>query len=185
MREQPGAADIGKEAKTDFRHRKLGPLGHHAMRTMRRQTDAAAHHNAIHERDIRLWKAGDAGVEDVLLAPENLAEIAVGARTVVERTDVAAGTEAAVTGSFQEDQNDIGIRLELIERLLDAAKHFERDRIDRLRPVEADDTGASLPPNDQVLTGIRSHLSRHHPPHWFLPSPLAGEGDVERKRDVG
>ena len=43
---------------------------------MRRQPDAAAHHDAVHERHVRLGEFGDAGVEDVFLAPEHLAEIA-------------------------------------------------------------------------------------------------------------
>ena len=44
---------------------------------VRRQPDAAAHHDAVHEGDIGLWEFLDAGVEDVFLAPQDLAEIAL------------------------------------------------------------------------------------------------------------
>ena len=77
MRQQPGAADIGKEAEADFGHRQLGLVGDDAMAGVRRQPDAAAHHDAVHEGDIGLWEFLDAGVEDVFLAPQDLAEIAL------------------------------------------------------------------------------------------------------------
>src|SRR5207245_5644718 len=94
--------------------------------TSGRRPYAAAHHDAIHEGDIRLREFGDARVENVLLAPQDFAEIAFHLRAFIQRPDVAAGAEAAIARAFQQDQADRGVRLEFVERLVDVAKHLQR-----------------------------------------------------------
>src|SRR5437763_4501773 len=124
MRQQPGAADIRKKAEADFGHREPGLLRDHAMARVRRQSDAAAHHDAVHEGDVRLWEFLDAGVEDVFLAPQDLAEIALDLGAFPERADVAAGTETALARAFQQDHGYGWICLESVEHLVDIAKHL-------------------------------------------------------------
>src|SRR5262249_53590419 len=137
-----------------------GPVGDDAVAGMRRQPDAAAHHDAVHEGYIRFWKFGDAGVENVLLSPQDFSEIAADLRTLIERADIAAGAQAALAGAFQQDQADRGIGLEAIQRLIDVPEHLQRHGIDGLRPVEPDDPGAAFAPRNQVglsHSGWRSH----------------------------
>src|ERR1700675_4727958 len=133
------------------------------MAAVRGQPDAAAHHDAVHEGDIGFWEFGDAGVENVLLAPQDLAEIAVDLGAFIERPDIAAGAKSALAGALQQDQADRRVRFERIERLVDVAKHFQRHGIDRLRPVQPDDARRALAPRDQVglLARDRGNLRRH------------------------
>ena len=132
------------------------------MAAVRGQSDAAAHHDAVHEGHIGFCEFGDAGVEDVLLAPQDFSEIALDLRTLVQRADIAAGAQAAFAGAFQQDHRHRGIRLERIERLVDVAKHLQRHRIDRLRTVEPDHAGGTLAPCDQVGFGARDSSGRRH-----------------------
>src|SRR6478672_6630943 len=124
VRQQPVAAYIGEEAEPHFRHRKFCPLRYHAVAAVRGQPDAAPHHDAVHERDIRFWKFGDAGIEDVFLAPQYLAEVALDLRAFPERADIAARTEPAFAGAFEQDHRHRRISLECIQRLVDVAEHL-------------------------------------------------------------
>lgn len=156
-RQQPSAANIREEAEPDLRHCELGAIGDHAMARMRGQADATAHHDAVHESNIGLRKRLDPGVEDVFLAPQGLAEAAVDLRAFPERTDIAAGAEPALAGTFQQDHGDARIGLEAIERLRDFAKHLQRHGIDGLRTIEPDDPGRALDTGDQIALFHRTH----------------------------
>ena len=46
------AADIREEADADLRHGELRVLGHHAVRAVKGDADAAAHDDAVDQRDI-------------------------------------------------------------------------------------------------------------------------------------
>ena len=52
--QKPGRADVGKKADVHFRHRKQKLVACHAMRTMNRDADAPAHHDAVKQCDVRL-----------------------------------------------------------------------------------------------------------------------------------
>ena len=112
--------------------------------------------------DIGLREFLDPGVEDVFVAPQDLAEIALHLGAFPERADVAAGAEAALAGAFQQDHGNSGIGLECIERLVDVAKHLQRHGIDRLRPVQSDDAAGALAPRDQVAFDERGSGGRRH-----------------------
>jgi hypothetical protein len=133
---------------------------------MRRQPDAAAHHDAVHEGYVGLGELRDAGVENVLLAPQHLAEIAPRLGALIERADIAAGAQAALARPLQHDHGDGRVGLEPVERLLDVAKHLQRHRIDRLRPVQPDDAGRTFPPGNQV--GFGSGRVHHRAPSISL-----------------
>ena len=70
MGEQPGAADVGREADARLGHRELRALGDDADRRVAREADAAAHRDAVGEGDDRLRVLGDARVQRVLVAEE-------------------------------------------------------------------------------------------------------------------
>ena len=153
VRQQKSAADIRKEAEPDFGHSELCLFRHHTVAAVRRQADAATHHDAVHEGDIGFWELLDAGVEDVFLPPQDFSEIALDLRALPKRADVAAGAQPALARAFEQDHRDLGIGIECIQRLDDVAKHLQRHGIDRLRPVEADDAGGALALRDQVGLG--------------------------------
>src|SRR5580704_8489364 len=145
------------------------------MAGMRGKADAAAHHDAIHERDIGLWKRGDPGVEDVLLTPEYLAEIAAGPRALIEAPDIAARAQSARASAFQQDQRHFWVGLERVERRHDAASHLQRQRVQRFRPVETDHAGRALAPHDQIGLGTRNSRGggRHRAPSISLRETIS------------
>ena len=105
-REQLGGADVGNEPDRHLRHAQLRPLGDDAVGAVRRDTDAAAQHDAVHDRDVRLRVARDARVEDVLVAPE-VARRSVPSPPVtssVDRDDVAASAEPTLPGTGDRDR---------------------------------------------------------------------------------
>ena len=52
-RQHIGRADIGKEADADLGHGEQGALAGDAMRSMGAEADAAAHDDAVDQRDDR------------------------------------------------------------------------------------------------------------------------------------
>ena len=152
-RQQPGAADVGKETDTDFRHPHLGLVVDDTMAAVRRKPGAAAHHQPVHICNIGLREACDAVVENVFLAPEHRAEIALLARAVVKSANVTTGAQPALTRAFQHDQRDGRIGLKRIQRAVHVAGHFQRQRIDRLRTIETDHTGRALTTGDEIAFG--------------------------------
>src|SRR5258705_1365641 len=132
------------------------------MAGVRRQPDAAAHHDAVHKGHIGFWKFLDPGVEDVFLAPQDLAEIALDLRAFPERADVAAGAETALARALQQDYNYRRIGLECIERLVDIAKHLQRHGVDGFRPVEPDHANGAFAPRDQIALFRHSCGGRRH-----------------------
>ena len=98
-RQKPGGADIGKKADADLRHGELEAVAGDAMRAVHRHADAAAHHDAVDQRDVGLAVILDRGVERIFVAPElQRLVVLAGAAEIVERADVAAGRERALAG---------------------------------------------------------------------------------------
>src|SRR5579863_9855649 len=103
------------------------------------KADAAAHDDAVDERDIGLRIALDAAVEDVFLAPEGeLGGVIAGPALFVEKADVAARAKGAPARAGHDHADDAIIFLELIERRGDRANHPEVERVQRLWPIERD-----------------------------------------------
>ena len=95
-RQQIARADIGKEPDADLGHGEGEAFPSDQMRAMRRNADAAAHDNAVDQRDIGLGIALDAAVEQIFLAPEGqLRGMIARPALIVEKADVAAGAEGA------------------------------------------------------------------------------------------
>lgn len=95
--QQPGAADVGDEADAGLGHGDPRPLGDDPDGAVRGDSDAAAHHDPVHEGDVGLGIAGDTGVEVVLVAPERRRGAAVPvAGVVVDGADVAARAQPAL-----------------------------------------------------------------------------------------
>ncbi len=59
-----------EKADADLRHGEDRILGHHAVRAVDGDADAAAHADAVDQRDVGLFEALDLGVEAVLVGEE-------------------------------------------------------------------------------------------------------------------
>ena len=101
------------------------------------EADAAAHGDAVHHRHERLFVAGDAGVQPVLVAPEGLGEAGArrcrrGARRSPPahrpRSPSPVSSTAAMPGSAANWSRAASI----------APDHAVGQGVQRLRPVEAD-----------------------------------------------
>ena len=63
-------ADVRHEADTDLRHGQTSSVGDDARVAVRGDTDAATHHDSVHDRDVGLGIGRDVEVEAVLVRPE-------------------------------------------------------------------------------------------------------------------
>ena len=116
------------------------------MRAVDRNADAAAHDDAVDERHIGLAIAFDAGVERVFLA--KIAErflVASGAPEIVECAQIPAHGEGASIVRGDEHARDVGIGLPFRELPRQRAHHRERHRVERLGPIERDETRCAAP----------------------------------------
>ena len=103
-RQQPRGADVRKKPDADFRHGELEFFSRDPVRSVDGNPDAAAHDDAVDQRDIGLGIMLDEGVERVFVAPERQRlGLPPGTAEVVERADVAAGRERPLAGAADDD----------------------------------------------------------------------------------
>ncbi len=133
------AADIGDEADAAFGHRDHRPVGDDPVAAMGGDTDAAAHHDPVHQGDPRHRQFGDLAVEPVLLRPEapSIGEIAALAGPV-EIRDVAAGAERLFALGVDHDGIDGVAAGPVVDRRLDGQSHVMGQRVQGLRPRQGD-----------------------------------------------
>ncbi len=152
--EEVGAADVRDEADAGLGHGDPRPLGDDPDAAVRGDADAAAHDDAVHDGDVGLGVAGDAGVEVVLVAPERGRGGAVPvAGVVVDAADVAARAQAALPRTGDDDGLDGRVPLPVGQGLVDAAHHGVGEGVEGLGTVE-DDVGG---------TARRTELDVGHP----------------------
>ena len=150
-RQEPGGADIRKKADADFRHGKRETIAGNTMRAMHRHADAAAHRNAVDQRDVGLAVILDRGIERIFVAPE-LQRFIVAARLaeIVKRANVAAGGKGTLACGGDHHPRDRGVVGPAIELRAQRQHHGVRDGIERLRPIERDDAGGAAPLEQNV-----------------------------------
>ena len=140
-REKPAHPDVREQADARFGHRHLRRVGHDAQATgmpgRLRNAHAAPHHDAVHQRDVRLRIGKDRMVQRVFLDEARVDRVAVAALPcIVEEAHVAARAERARVRAVHDDRDDVGIVAPCIERLLHQPDHPDRQRVQRLRPVQ-------------------------------------------------
>ena len=64
------SADVGKQADASFRHGEGGALGDDPVRTVHRNADAAAHHDAVDQGDVGLREMVDRRIQAVFIPVE-------------------------------------------------------------------------------------------------------------------
>jgi hypothetical protein len=149
---EPGSADIREKADADFRHGELEAVAGNPVRAMHRHPDAAAHHQSVDQRDIGLAKILDRNIERIFVAPE-LQRLAVppGLAEIVERANVAAGREGALAGSLDHHAGNRRIVSPAIELGAQRKHHGVGDGVERLRPVERDETGRAATFEENIV----------------------------------
>ena len=97
-RQEPAAADIGKQADPGLRHGIGGALGRHSISRRGRQTHAATHGHAVHDHQNGLGVFENQVIESILNEEEFPRRRAVPRPALGEHPDVAARTEPAFSG---------------------------------------------------------------------------------------
>src|SRR5215831_19186758 len=116
------------------------------MRAVYRHANSATHCNAVDERDVWLSVILNGGVERIFVTPE-LQRLRVAARLaeIIERANVAAGREGAVTCAGNDDPCDRCVLCPAVKLGAQGKHHGMRDGIKCFRPVERDDARGSAP----------------------------------------
>jgi hypothetical protein len=159
--QQKRHANVGEEADADFRHCYRRAIGGDTVGGMGREAHATAHRQSVDQSDDWFRIARDQYVEAVFRRPEFFRKVVTGLRRVVERTDVAAGGESAVPCAVDKHRADRGIVRPFPHERRHGRCHVERDRVQRLRPIERD------PPQRTQLTdnnvAVMNQLLAHRP----------------------
>ena len=116
------------------------------MRAVHRNADAAAHDDAVDQRDVGLAIVLDAGVERIFVAPERQRLVVLaGLAEIVERADIAAGRERPAARRRDDDARDRRIVCPVLQLRRQRPHHAVRHGVERLRPVERDEAGRAAP----------------------------------------
>ena len=149
------AADVGKEADADLGHRKHGVFGQHPVRAMEGNADAAAHHDAVDQRDIGLRVGVDVGVEAIFVGEEIDGRRAAPAG-LVDGEDIAAGGKGT---SLALDHDDCDGRFVAprLKRLCERLDHAVGDGVERGRPGQRDDPCQTDPLEPNLVAATKIH----------------------------
>ena len=104
-------ADIGKQADPGLRHRQQRLLGRDPVGAVDRNPGAAAHRDAVDDREIRFRIAMDAADQLVFFPEEHRGQVTVAGNAapgLVDRADVAAGAERPLAGAAHQHGADAG-----------------------------------------------------------------------------
>ena len=175
-RQEPGRADIGKKADADLGHREQVAVAGDAMRAVHREADAAAHHDAVDQRDIGFGIALDEGVERVLLAPERQHLVVAGRRARDRKARgcrrpprTRARRRRKARSASPPDRPPIALSC-----ARERPHHTERHGIERLRPVQGDEARGAAPLEQDFRVGRSSRQSYRGPQPVATPD-LANE----------
>ena len=160
-RQHMSRAHIGEETDDRLGHGEQIAVAGHAIGAMHRDSDAAAHADAVDQRHEWLRERRDAQVEAILVAPEvELRGVVAGSSEIMHQPDVAAGTEGPVARAVDDDAFDRRVSLEPVQRLGHGRDHRGCQSIERTRPVESDEPGR---PASLALNLALRHVRRHRP----------------------
>src|SRR6185437_13545110 len=118
---------------------------------------AAAHHNAVDQGNVGLRKMLDRGVEDVFVTIEIERIRRSYLARFVESANIAPRAERTLARTANDNRFDICIDRPSIELRLHFQAHRVRERIERLRPIERDETDCAAPFEEDFVP-ITHHL---------------------------
>jgi len=115
-----------------------------------RDPDTAAHHQAVHHRQIRLRVAGYAGVEQVLVPQELEGGAAPGPGVGVDRADIPARAQSPLARAGERDPADVVVVGPARELGVDTPDHLVVQGVERLRPVQRDPADSVRDPEQHI-----------------------------------
>lgn len=130
-------------------HGKQRALRRDTVSAVHRHTDAASHHNAIPDGDLRLRATCNRGIERILLAEEGVGQRRLGACTagrawtgsLPHRLDVATRAERLATRALHHDDAHVRIRHSGRKVLREVADHWQRQSVECLGPSQGEQQG--------------------------------------------
>ena len=150
-RQKPGRADVGEKADADLRHREDETLAGDRMRGVHRETDAPAHHDAVHQGDDRFRIGLDPPIELIFLTPKGQLGVMIArAAELVEAPDVSAGAKGPLARAEKDDPVDGAVPLPFVERGRNQPDHGQGQGVQRLGAVEHNDAGAAAALNERL-----------------------------------
>lgn len=130
------SANIGKQADAGFRHGEHSALVRYPMAAMHRHADAAAHHNAMDQCDIRLWKMPYRCVQDVFITIKRQRIRRTGLPRFIKRANITACTKGPLACTTDNDRPDRLIGSPIRKLGFHGDAHRMRKRIQRLWPIQ-------------------------------------------------
>ncbi len=124
-----------------------------------REAEAEAHGRAVHRDDHRHLESAQPAHHRIVDVAQDAAEIVLLENVVrARRREIGAGAEAPARPRHDQRAKRFLLRLDVVERLRDAAHHARRDRVQRLRIVEAQDRDTiDRLHRDVIELGYRAH----------------------------
>ena len=158
-RQVPAAAHVGEQADTAFGHGEARVLGRDAIFARQRDADAAAHGDAVHEGDDRLAVFEHLVVEPIFIVEESAAAFPVIVQCrVAQQVDIAARAEAAALCMIEDHRLDRLLGVPFGQRCAHRVAHVERERVERLGPVERDMAGAGVDVRVELFSHCASRI---------------------------
>ena len=133
------AADIGDHADAGFRHGEERAVADDAKGGRRRNADAAAHDDAVDQRDARFGEMMQERIEAIFLAKEPASKLRVILRMLVKPAQIAAGAKSPVARALDKHRLDGGRALPRDHLSAKRLHHLPVERIHRARAVQGDD----------------------------------------------
>ncbi len=136
-RQVPAAADIREQPDPALGHGETGVLGGDPVWAGQGDAHPAAHGDAIHEGHHGLV-IGEQLVVELVFVVEELATglAAIVERGIAQHADIAPGAKAAPLGMVEDYRLHRSVVRPAGQRRADRVAHVERERVQRLGPVE-------------------------------------------------
>ena len=163
-RQHVGRADVREQADAGLRHREHRALGHHAVRAVHRDPDAAAHRDAVEQRDVGLGEMVQPRIHRVLDAhrsgPRRRRPRAVS--TPCSQRMSPPAQNARSPAPLISTARTSGSACQLRQPGRERPAHRQRERVERARPVQGDHHQAApaLEPDLVVRRSCRQPASR-------------------------
>ena len=131
------------------------------MGSVHRQTNAPAHHDAVHQGDDWFWIGLDAPIELVFLTPKGqLGVVIARAAEFVEASNVSAGAKSPLARAEKHDPIDSGVPFPFFESGPNDPDHGQGQGVQRLGAVEHNDASPAAALNERLrLWRMRRHAA--------------------------
>ena len=174
VRQPLRAADAGNDAELDLRLAEFGIVGGDDEIALHGKLAAAAEREAGDRGDDRLARCRGLMPVGAKIAEEHLGKILVG-----HFLDIGAGGESFFR-SGDDHAADIAVGLERSDGPAELAHQRAVERIERLRPIEPDETDPAARFDNDVFVAMLAAPERFRPNRISGPQPLCYDASTGR-----